>query len=152
MSKRKKTNYIIVHSTNTKPNENLSARDIDEKHRKRGLLKIGYHFVIKRDGSVDLGRPLCEVGAHLHEYDDQSVGICMVGGLNTRGVHAPDYSAQQQEALFVLIKTLKLTYKDAKVVGHSTLDKVECPSFNVVEWWDVNKQINLELRGYYGKR
>ena len=47
MSKRKKTNYIIVHSTNTKPNEDLSARDIDERHRKKGLLKIGYHFVIR---------------------------------------------------------------------------------------------------------
>ena len=61
MSKRKKTNYIIVHSTNTKPNEDLSARDIDERHRKRGLLKIGYHFVIKRDGTIELGRPLCEL-------------------------------------------------------------------------------------------
>ena len=152
MSRRKKTDYIIIHSTNTKPNEELSAIDIDEKHRKKGLLKIGYHFVIKRDGSIQLGRPLCEVGAHLQQYDNRSVGICLVGGLNTRGLHAPDYTAQQQDALFVLIKTLKLTYKDANVVGHSTLDGVECPSFIVEEWWNKNKQVNFESRGLYEKR
>lgn len=147
MSRRKTTEYIIVHSTNTKPNVDLSARDIDERHRKRGLLKIGYHCVIKRDGTIELGRPFNEIGAHLQDYDIKSIGICMIGGLNTRGVNAPDYSTQQQKALYVLIKTLTFMYKDAKVIGHNKLEKTDCPSFDVEAWWELNYQINFKVRG-----
>ena len=147
MSRRKETNYIIIHSTNTKPNVDLSARDIDETHRKRGLLKIGYHCVIKRDGTIEVGRPFNEIGAHVQEYDNQSIGICIIGGLNTRGVVAPDYSAQQQKALYVLIKTLTYMYKDAKVIGHNKLEKTDCPAFDVEDWWTANYQINFKVRG-----
>jgi len=147
MTRRKTTDYIVVHSTNTKPNVDLSARDIDERHRKRGLLKIGYHCVIKRDGTIELGRPFNEIGAHLQDYDVKSVGICIIGGLNTRGVVAPDYTSQQQKSLYVLIKTLTYMYKDAKVIGHNNLEKTDCPSFDVQEWWESNYQINFKIGG-----
>jgi|TARA_R110002074_G_scaffold326104_1_gene496386 N-acetyl-anhydromuramyl-L-alanine amidase AmpD len=147
MTRRKTTDYIVVHSTNTKPNVDLSARDIDERHRKRGLLKIGYHCVIKRDGTIELGRPFNEIGAHLQDYDIKSVGICIIGGLNTRGVVAPDYTSQQQKSLYVLIKTLTYMYKDAKVIGHNNLEKTDCPSFDVQEWWESNYQINFKIGG-----
>jgi N-acetylmuramoyl-L-alanine amidase len=147
MTRRKTTDYIVVHSTNTKPNVDLSARDIDESHRKRGLLKIGYHCVIKRDGTIELGRPFNEIGAHLQDYDVKSVGICIIGGLNTRGVVAPDYTSQQQKSLYVLIKTLTYMYKDAKVIGHNNLEKTDCPSFDVQEWWESNYQINFKIGG-----
>ena len=94
-----------------------------------------------------MGRPFNEIGAHLQEYDSQSIGICIIGGLNTRGVVAPDYSAQQQKALYVLIKTLTYMYKDAKVIGHNKLEKTDCPSFDVEEWWSANYQINFKVRG-----
>lgn len=135
MSRRKETNYIIIHSTNTKPNVDLSARDIDEKHRKKGLLKIGYHCVVKRDGTIDLGRPFNEIGAHLQSHDHESIGICIVGGLNTRGVVAPDYTKEQFKSLFFLVNTLKYMYTKAKVVGHRDVDGGECPSFDVSEWF-----------------
>jgi N-acetyl-anhydromuramyl-L-alanine amidase AmpD len=135
MSRRKETNYIIIHSTNTKPNVDLSARDIDEKHRKKGLLKIGYHCVVKRDGTIDLGRPFNEIGAHLQSHDHESIGICIVGGLNTRGVVAPDYTKEQFKSLFFLLNTLKYVYTKAKIVGHRDVDSGECPSFNVSEWF-----------------
>ena len=110
MTRRKTTDYIVVHSTNTKPNVDLSARDIDERHRKRGLLKIGYHCVIKRDGTIELGRPFNEIGAHLQDYDIKSVGICIIG-------------------------------------GHNNLEKTDCPSFDVQEWWESNYQINFKIGG-----
>ena len=123
MTRRKTTDYIVVHSTNTKPNVDLSARDIDERHRKRGLLKIGYHCVIKRDGTIELGRPFNEIGAHLQDYDIKSVGICIIGGLNTRGVVAPDYTSQQQKSLYVLIKTLTYMYKDCLLYTSDAADE-----------------------------
>ena len=132
MSRRKETKFIVIHSSQTKPNEDLGARDIDEMHRKEGLLKIGYHCIIKRDGTIEVGRPFNEIGAHSQEYDSQSVGVCVIGGRNSRSVVTPNYSAQQHKALHVLIKTLKYMYRDAKVVGHT---------FDVKE---LNVQINNE--------
>jgi len=86
MSRRKETNYIVIHSTHTKPSANISIRDVDEWHRKRGLLKVGYHFFIKRDGLIEVGRSPNEIGAHIKEEDSTSISVCIAGGLNTRGV------------------------------------------------------------------
>jgi len=63
----------------------------------------------------------------------------MAGGLNTRGIVAPDYTKEQLESLFVLVKTLKYMYPDAQVVGHRDLSGTDCPSFDVKEWWLANE-------------
>jgi N-acetylmuramoyl-L-alanine amidase len=139
MSKRKETNYIVIHSTLTKPNSNINIRTVDEWHRKRGLLKVGYHFFIKRNGCIEVGRGPNDIGAHTKDHDSDSVSVCMAGGLNTRGVTAPDYTKGQLESLFVLVKTLKYMYSDAEVVGHRDLSKTDCPSFDVKEWWCVHE-------------
>ena len=53
---RKKTDYIFIHCSATKPSMDVDAKEIDRWHRARGFLKIGYHFVIKRDGTKEIGR------------------------------------------------------------------------------------------------
>ena len=32
---RKETKYIVVHSSNTNPKQNLDVKDLDKQHRKR---------------------------------------------------------------------------------------------------------------------
>jgi N-acetylmuramoyl-L-alanine amidase len=151
MSRRKETNYIVIHSTHTKPNSNISIRTVDEWHRKRGLLRVGYHLFIKRNGQIEVGRNLNDIGAHTKEHDLDSVSVCLAGGLNTRGVTAPDYTKEQLESLFVLVKTLNQMYPDAEVVGHRDLNKTDCPSFDVREWWIVNKDnTDLQLKHKVG--
>ena len=152
MITRQSTDTIVIHCAATKPTMDVGVEEITDWHKQRGFDTIGYHYVIRRSGQIEEGRSDELQGAHAVRVNGTSIGICLVGGLNTRGLHAPDYTAQQQDALFVLIKTLKLTYKDANVVGHSTLDGVECPSFIVEEWWNKNKQVNFEIRGLYEKR
>ena len=55
-NKRIKTDFIVVHSSQTTPEQDITARDIEEMHRKDGLLTIGYHKVIRRDGTIEDGR------------------------------------------------------------------------------------------------
>ena len=55
---RLETKFIVVHSSQTTPEQNISAKDIEEMHRKDGLLTIGYHKVIKRDGTIEDGRDI----------------------------------------------------------------------------------------------
>ncbi len=61
---RTETKYIIIHSSQTPPSKNLDVKDMNKLHRQKGFLNVVHHLIIKRDGSVETGRHLEEVGAH----------------------------------------------------------------------------------------
>ena len=55
---------IIIHCSATQEDKDYTVADIDRWHRARGFKKIGYHFVIYRNGDIHVGRSLSEIGAH----------------------------------------------------------------------------------------
>ena len=57
-NQRKETSYVIVHSSHTTPKENLDVKDLDTEHRKQGLFSCAFHYIIKRDGTVQEGRDI----------------------------------------------------------------------------------------------
>lgn len=146
---RASTDLIVVHCSATKPTQDIGVREIDQWHRQLGWLAIGYHFVIRRDGTVEQGRPSNTVGSHVQGRNANSVGICLVGGIDSKGKAEMNYTEAQLQALFMLIQSILATYTKATVVGHRDLspDKdgdgvVEehewlkaCPCFNVSEWF-----------------
>ena len=133
---RKKTDLIIIHCAATRPNQDIGAYEIDRWHRQRGFLKIGYHFVIRRDGSVETGRALEEVGAHAVNYNSRSVGICMVGGVDDKLKPQDNFTPAQWETLEQVVKKLTAEYPDAQVIGHRDVDpRKACPSFDAIKWW-----------------
>ncbi len=136
MQTRNETKEIVVHCAATKPSMDIGASDIDRWHRERGWLKIGYHYVIKRDGTVETGREKEEVGAHAKGHNAISVGICMVGGLSEDNEPETNFTADQWSALETLVDDLKETYPDASVIGHNDISSKACPTFNVGEWYD----------------
>lgn len=77
---REKTDYLVVHTALTFPDQPCDAATIDSWHRARGFDGIGYHYVIHRDGTVESGRPTDEYGAHTIGYNNRSVGVCLAGG------------------------------------------------------------------------
>ncbi len=66
---REETKYIVIHCSQTRPSQNIGAKEIDRWHRERGWLKIGYGKVIKRDGTVEQGRGDDEIQAHVKGYN-----------------------------------------------------------------------------------
>ncbi len=44
---------IIVHSSATRAGLDVGRDEIHQWHQKRGFVAIGYHFVIRRDGSIE---------------------------------------------------------------------------------------------------
>lgn len=116
---RKTTKYIIVHCSATPPGMDIGAKEIDRWHRERGWLKIGYHFVIRRDGFMEPGRGIEEVGAHAEGYNSLSVGICMVGGVAPDGkTPENNFTPEQFTTLEGLIADIRKLYPDAEVIGH----------------------------------
>lgn len=130
----RKINLIVIHCAATKPNQDIGRAEIDRWHRERGWLGIGYHFVIRRNGKVENGRPLEKAGAHVQGLNANSIGICLVGGLNAKGQPAPEFTAEQWDALETLVRTLKKQFPDARIAGHNEFAAKACPSFNVQEW------------------
>lgn len=120
---------IIIHCSAVKPDQESSAAQIDTWHRNRGWkLGIGYHYVVRRNGEIELGRPEYMVGAHCLNHNTHSIGVCYEGGLDARGQPADTRTAEQKASLRRLLEDLHRRYPCALIVGHHDLDpKKACP-------------------------
>ena len=59
LGKRSKTTRIILHNADAKK---CSAQDIHRWHKERGWAGMGYHFLVRKDGTIERGRPEDTVG------------------------------------------------------------------------------------------
>ena len=127
----RKINEIIVHCAATPEGKNFKAADIDRWHRERKMKCIGYHYVVDLDGTVEPGRPESEIGAHCLGHNQNSIGVCYVGGLAVDGKTPKDTrTAAQKEALLALLKKLRAKYPNASIHGHRDFAAKACPSFD----------------------
>lgn len=142
---RRSTDYIFIHCSASKPSMDIGAAEIDRWHRQRGWLGIGYHFVIRRDGTVEKGRDLYQAGAHAVGYNDRSVAICMVGGIHETEMQGrwpkpeDNFTEAQWEALDTLVDQMQATFPGAKVIGHNEVADKACPAFDVQKWMRERK-------------
>ncbi|MBQ1268123.1 MAG: N-acetylmuramoyl-L-alanine amidase [Muribaculaceae bacterium] len=127
-------NKIIVHCSATPEGKNFSVADIRRWHLQRGFSDIGYHFVIYRDGSVNIGRPLQKSGAHCSGHNKNSIGVCYIGGVATDGKTPKDTrTSAQKDSLVRLITELRQQFPNASVHGHREFANKACPCFNASE-------------------
>lgn len=132
-------NQLVVHCSATPPSMDIGRDEIREWHLARGFSREGYHFIIRRNGDLEMGRPLDMIGAHAKGHNTHSVGICLVGGTTeASGRPINNFTPEQYTTLIVLIDGLvshfNLDYTD--VVGHRDLLGVTkaCPCFDVQGW------------------
>ena len=122
---------IIVHCSATPEGKDFTVADIDKWHKARGFRKIGYHYVVYRDGSVHEGRKEEEIGAHCEGRNSNSIGVCYIGGLAADGKTPKDTRTEAQKAsLLKLLKELKAKYPKAEIYGHRNFSSKACPSFD----------------------
>lgn len=130
--------FIAVHCSATKPSQDFDVNDIRRMHLQRGFIDVGYHFVIKRDGTIQAGRPLDRQGAHVSKYNHLSVGVCLIGGVTENDINVPEanFTPAQFESLKKVLADLHPKFPHAIVQGHRDFPNVHkaCPSFNVHEW------------------
>ena len=98
---------IVVHSSATKPSMDIGVDEIRQWHLARKFRDVGYHYIIRRCGEIELGRNISETGAHVRGHNKHSIGICMVGGLDEHGKAAPSFTQWQWAILadFCLLYT-----------------------------------------------
>lgn len=128
----RKISEIILHCSAVKPGQTSSARQIDEWHRRRGWRAIGYHYVIRRDGTIERGRDESDVGAYCMGHNTTSLGICYEGGLDEDGNPADTRTAAQKHSMEALLQDLLARYPQAMVYGHHHFDPGKaCPCFEL---------------------
>jgi N-acetyl-anhydromuramyl-L-alanine amidase AmpD len=142
-------NLIVIHCSATPNGRPVTVEEVTAWHQARGFKTIGYHYLIGIDGTVNMGRPEEEMGAHAQGFNANSIGIALVGGTGGQDKHNPGmYSQAQWDALQTLVQDLQSRYPGSGVCGHRDLSPdlngdgiVEpdewiklCPSFEVSAW------------------
>ena len=149
---RRRTTYAVVHCSATRPEQDWGVEEIDQLHRNPpfGFDSVGYHVVIRRDGTIEFGRHFDAVGAHVKGDNFRSVGICLVGGIDDSGASVNNFTDEQFESLHTVLCMLQRAYPGIEALGHRDLspdidgdgviDRSEwlkdCPCFDVAAWWE----------------
>ena len=134
----KSVDYLVVHCAATREHQDIGAHEIRQWHLEKGWFDIGYHYVIRRNGDIETGRPEDQPGAHARGFNHLSLGICLVGGVATDGkTPENNFTAEQFASLAQLLRGLTHKYPQAMVLGHRDFPNVNkgCPSFDAPEWW-----------------
>jgi hypothetical protein len=130
-----KHKYITVHASATKTSQDIGVEEITEWHQARGYRTIGYHLVIRRDGTVQPGRDINIRGAHVKGYNTSNIGICLIGGVDDDGKPENNFTNEQWLTLWYVISELMRRYgiELENVKGHRDWPGVKkaCPCFDV---------------------
>mgnify|MGYP000080094078 CR=1 FL=1 len=134
MQGRESVRYLILHCSATRCDKDYTAEQLLRDHKTRGFRTVGYHFYIRRDGTITQHRKLLEVGAHCRPWNRCSIGICYEGGLDGKGLPADTRTPAQKAALTQLLQELGRNFPAALTVGHRDLNPQKaCPSFDAAK-------------------
>lgn len=136
LDNRPKTDKIVIHHTGNPTDDNLSAIAIHSSHQAQGWSGIGYHYVVRKDGTVEEGRPHWTIGAHAYGDNSHTIGIHVCGNFE---IGQP--TDAQIESLAMLISGLAYDYglpiNDQTVVAHRDLMPTACCGKNLYEQLDT---------------
>lgn len=136
----KTVDKVIVHAADTPSDMDIGAEEIRRWHVEgNGWSGIGYHYIIRRDGTIELGRDLDgdgdvgeHMGAHVYGHNRGTLGVCMVGGKP-----GCNYTAAQWKSLEWLVRDILGRHELAAtdVYGHNDFDSSKgCPMFDARAW------------------
>ena len=124
--------YIIIHCSATRETQDYTPEQLKRDHLARGFLDVGYHFYIRKDGTVTQHRQLDEVGAHCRPFNRCSIGVCYEGGLDATGKPKDTRTLKQRGAIVKLLIELKQKFPKAVIRGHNEMPGAvpkACPCF-----------------------
>jgi N-acetyl-anhydromuramyl-L-alanine amidase AmpD len=146
----RKIDLFVIHCSSTQSKQDIGYKEIYDWHVNKNKWKdVGYHFIIRRNGVLEKGRPIEQIGAHTQGHNANSIGICMVGGIDKSGKSQDNFTEEQYDALRQLLQyDLLMKFPKVKICGHRDLSPdvdgdgivekhewvKDCPSFSVQDW------------------
>ena len=124
--------YLILHCSATRSDRDYTVEQLKRDHLARGFIDVGYHYYIRRDGTITRHRRLNEVGAHCRPFNRCSIGICYEGGLDPNGKPKDTRTIAQRGSIVKLLIELKRMFPKAIIRGHCEMAGATpkaCPCF-----------------------
>ena len=126
LQKRDVTDLIIIHHSGNVNNADLGAERIHEMHLNNGWSGVGYHYIVRKNGDVETGRPVWAKGSHCEGENWHSIGIHLAGDFTNA---VPEEA--QLVALGQLLKALctewDIPLDRDHIVGHRDYNATACP-------------------------
>ena len=136
LSTRGKTDMVVIHHTGNPTDDDLSASEINASHQAQGWTCIGYHYVVRKNGVIEEGRPHWTVGAHAYGENSHTIGIHVCGNFE---IGEP--TAKQIEALAMLLANICSDYglplDREHIKAHRELMHTACCGRNLYKQLDV---------------
>lgn len=122
LSKRSATDLLILHHAAA---TSCTAEDVHLWHVGNGWAGIGYHYLVRKDGTIYRGRPEDTVGAHAYGANSHSIGVCFEGNYEVEQT----MPAAQLAAGQALVADIKRRWGITKVIGHKDVagSTTDCP-------------------------
>lgn len=115
---------IILHHAEAKE---CSIYDIHNWHLNNGWAGCGYHFFVRKDGTIYRGRPEDKLGAHTSNNNTGSLGVCFEGSYNSETMNEAQIKSGQELITYLLDK-YKLSRTE--VYKHKDFNSTDCPGHN----------------------
>ncbi len=141
LTNRNSTNRIIIHHAEA---SHCTAQDIHQWHLNNGWSGAGYHFLVRKDGTVYRLRPENKIGAHASGSNSDSIGICFEGSYMTETMPQAQINAGKE-----LVAYLKQKYKISKVQAHREVCSTNCPGKNFPFIEIANTTVNVTKEVQY---
>ncbi len=119
LSRRGSTNRIIAHHAEAR---SCTPQQIHSWHLGNGWSGAGYHFEVRKDGTVHSLRPEWAVGAHASGANSDSIGVCFEGDYMTEEMPRAQLLAGAD-----LIADLMDKYGVSTVLRHRDVGDTNCP-------------------------
>jgi N-acetylmuramoyl-L-alanine amidase len=130
---RRAVSRVFVHCTASE--RDTTVGEIRRWHKQRGWSDIGYHYVIRRDGRIQDGRPIEKIPAAQRGHNTGSIAIVL------NGLHR--FTIEQTQALAAFCMQIDDAYGHAITFhGHNEVANKACPVF------DYRKVLRLDAEGH----
>ena len=127
----------VLHWTANFIDQDVGAREMHQVALSRGFNGCSYHFVIRRDGTIERGRPIDLKGAHAkaNGHNNFSIGVSFVAGYNClsgtpnpeRYVSSESITAAQWKSFDKYLTTFFKVFPGGQVFGHNDTDPSRKP-------------------------
>ena len=136
---------IVVHATESYTNANIGSEEIHIRHIEAGHDGIQYHYVIRRDGTLQRGMPTDtpSTASAILGHDKNCIDVALVGGVNVPSeadypllnLSASSFTQAQMKTLEAVCESFYLKVSGGQVMGHNAIDRnSQDPYFDVVSY------------------
>ena len=124
--------WLVVHSSKTPNDKEITAKELTRQHRLEGATDCAHHYIITRDGFEHKARNITTpgIGSETPEINKSSISICLVG--------TDEYTPEQLKQLRETLVSFRSLFNKAIVIGHDQIEPEHgkgCPGFDVQKWY-----------------